>query len=312
MYYKFSKSIFLSNVNLAFKTFLYSACIVVVVTAIGAGVLTPIFRPVQYAVAEAGLMEEASEKLNLFLSGELTISETVSSFGELAGDFASVLNQLNGIVVFGYFFVGFLLILIGFLRSTFDIATASVLNGFMSAKMRGGLLPEYFRHIAKSFGYAALKTVVSSLFSACIMLILGAFVLLTFEAISFLSVSIAIAGYVVLFSLKFTLFADWIPNILEGNRVGESLRRSVIPNGSRSGFKNKFLTALCFYSVMAVCVLAFSIPTFGLVLVLVFPVYSCFLRSMELVNYYIFKNRKFYSDDYTVVNSDKAVAETES
>jgi hypothetical protein len=215
-------------------------------------------------------------------------------------------------VVFGYFFVGFLLILIGFFRSTFDIATASVLNGFMSAKMRVGLLPEYFRHIAKSFGYAALKTVLSSLVSACIMLFLGTFVWLTFDKMNFLSVSVALAAYIVLFSLKFTFFADWIPNILEGNGIGESLKRSLSSNGSRNGFKNKFLAALCFYSVLAVCVLAFSIPTFGLILILTFPVYSCFLRSMELVNYYVFKNRKFYSDDYTVVNSDKAVTEVEN
>jgi hypothetical protein len=297
---------------LAFKTFLYSACIVVVALAVGAGVLTPIFRPVQAALAEADLMNEAAAKLNLFLSGELTVSVAAAAFGELAARFAEVLNQFSGIVVFGYFFVGFLLVLVGFFRSTFDVAAASVLNGFMSAKMRVKLLPEYFRHIAKSFGYAALKTVVSSLVSVCIIVLLGAFVWLTFDKISFLSVSAAIAAYVVLFSLKFTFFADWIPNILEGNKVGESLGRSLNPKGQRSGFKNKFLTALCFYSVMAVCVLAFSIPTFGLVPVLVFPVYSCFLRAMELVNYYVFKNRKFYSDDYTVVNLDKALTETES
>jgi hypothetical protein len=294
-------------VNLTFKTFLYSACIVVVAAAVGAGVLTPIFRPVGYALTQADLLNEAAAKLNLFLSGGLTISEAAAAFGELVGRFAEVLNQFNGVVVFGYFFVGFLLILIGFLRSTFDIATAAVLNGFMSAKMRGGLLPEYFRHIAKSFGYAALKTALSSIVSACIIAFLAAFVRLTFEAISFFSVSIAIAAYVVLFSLKFTFFADWIPNILEGNRVGAALRRSLKSNGAKSGFKNKFLTALCFYGVLAVCVLSFSIPTFGLVPILIFPVYSCFLRSMELVNHYVLKNRKFYSDDYTVVNSDKAV-----
>jgi hypothetical protein len=266
----------------------------------------PIFRPVYQAVAEADLINEVSRELDLFFSGELTVSEAALSFGASAESFFKILYNFNGIVVFGYIFVGFLFVLIGFFRATFDIAAAAVLNGFMSAKMRVKLLPEYFRHIAKLFGYAAVKIVFSSVVSVLIIVLLTAFVWLTFGALSFISVALAIAAHIALFSLKFALFAEWIPNMLEGDGLRAALKKSLNLKNSKGagGFESKFFTALCFYAVLAVCVLSFSIPTFGLVLILIFPIHSCFLRAMELVNYYVSKSRKFYSDDYTVVNSD--------
>ncbi|MDR2046308.1 MAG: hypothetical protein LBP79_00115 [Clostridiales bacterium] len=303
MYYKFSLSVLLSNLSLVFRTLLYSVCIILAASAIGAGVLIPALRPVYDAIIVEGYTDKLGSLLNGVLSGDIRLAAAVADVSEVAVGIIAVMERFGGTLMFGYIFLGCLAFLSAFFHSTFDLAAARVLNGYMSSKMRGKLLHEYVRHIPEAFGYAALKTVLSWLISAAIFVVIALFIKLTYSLLFVFSLTFAIALCIALFSLKFTLFAEWAPRIIHGGGVLKSFKIS----GGVCAFKKKFLTAVCLYTVLAVCVLTFTLPTFGFIQFFIFPFSVCLSRCAELVNYHIGRNGKFYADDYTVVNAEKFV-----
>ncbi|MDR3263744.1 MAG: hypothetical protein LBT30_05480 [Clostridiales bacterium] len=305
MYLKYSVSILLSNLGLVFKTFLYSVCILLAAAAIGAGILVPTLKPVYEEIEADGYIDEVSDVTNGLLR-DGNIAKASEEYTDIYNGVVEIIRQHTGKLFFSYGYVVFLMLLVGFFKATFDYASASLLNDYMSSKLRSRLMPKYLLMAGKSYGYAALKVLISGALTAVIFLLLALFVRYTAPFINFFTATFAILISILLLSLKFVLFADWLPNILNGDKVGDALKKSVKDN-TRLVFGNKFTTALCFYTVMTICVLTFTLTTFGFILLIIIPISTCLLRIMELTNYYASVGNRFYTDDFTIKNPVKNI-----
>ncbi|MDR1940472.1 MAG: hypothetical protein LBQ40_06770 [Clostridiales bacterium] len=297
MYYKYSRSVLLSNLGLVFGTFLYGVIVVIVILALGAGILVPTLRPVYNDIESAGYIDEASGIASGLLRGEKSIGDAAEETKTVYQNILDTVGKYGDKLFFSYIIVAVLLFFAGFLKAAFDPVTTAYVGGYMSSKMRGKLASGYFSHPLSSLAYAALK----SLISGGLTLLIAVSLLLLFNLFpNFLTLLAVIVVGIALFSLKFALFAGWSPNIFKGEKTLKALKNSFDPKRG-GGFKAKFYSGVCFYSVLTVCVMAFTLTTFGLILFIVLPIYPCMLRIMELVHDYSGAGDKFYIDDFTIV-----------
>ncbi|MDR3293398.1 MAG: hypothetical protein LBT20_04760 [Clostridiales bacterium] len=297
MYLKYVFSITFSNLNLVFKTLLYSLAAIVIAAAIGAGVLVPTLRPIYDEIMGAGYLDAVGATVEKVLNGSYTVSKAADTIGAMMDEVALIIASHSGKLYLSYVFLGFLLFLIGFLRAFFDIGVASSASGYMSAKMRSKLLPAAFSRMGRSAGYAGLKTLVSGAATILIFLAVGFFIRYTAPFLNIFSAAIGIAMLIGLFSVKFAFLSRWVPRVAEGEKVVVALKQSL----KVQGFSMRFSSALLLYTTIVISVLTLTLPTFGFFLILIFPVGNCMLRVMEMVNYYVENKRKFYTDDFVVI-----------
>lgn len=297
MNFKFSVSIVLSRPALIFKAMLYGAVVFAVLVAIGSGILIPTLRPL-YAELSA-VFSSIEQGFYDFTSGSATLDKMLLGFREALFDMPAIIGRHGGKLIASYFVVVALIFISGFLKGTFDLALASNIDDYMSSKMKSGFSSKYFSHIAVSLRYAPLRAAIDAVAYALIFLIMYCFVRYTVGFFGFFSITVAAVLGIALLSFKFAVFSEWLPRILKGEKVVSSLKSSVMSIKS-PGFGKKFFGAACHYTVFVICIFAFTVPTFGFILIAVLPLGVCLLRTMELVGFYGSEGRKFYIDDYNI------------
>jgi hypothetical protein len=292
----------LSNTALIFKTLLYSVCVFIVIAAIGVGILVPTLKPLYDEIVNGEAIERLVALLNDLVSGVTHLNEAVAEIGDIYESVIGVINEHNGEIFFSYGMIIFLAFLAGFFRSSFDVSTSLSVNDYMSSKLRGKLIPGYFLRISQSFVYSVMRTLISGGATVVFIAILSLFIRLMAPYINFLSFTLAIAAGICMFSIKFAVLSEWMPNIICGDKVMTAFKKSVKGSG---GFKEKFLSAICLYTVFAVAAFSFTLPTFGVALLILLPAHTCMLRISELVNHYTASGKKFYIDDFTIINPER-------
>ena len=124
-----------------------------------------------------------------------------------------------------------------------------------------------------------------------------------FTAIGVFSLPIMLLLGVVVVALRSTFFAGWLPRLLyvPGESMYTAFGRSLraVKLNIKGLMKAFIITFFAAYALMA----GFSLPTFGLVLIVVPSINYFLFRTIELVGYYKFSGKSFYTDAANVVDT---------
>ncbi len=274
-----------------------------ITAAVGAAVLIPIWRVLASTTAvqtiASGIFNTAGEIWNGGLHMRVAIYDLVPRLLNMLEEIATNPAIATGLA----FAVLFLYMLYSFIMGLSYYTIADIINKLMSANLRFGFASNMALNFKRCCRYSFAKLLISMPIDilAVVLGILLAYGLLSVVGVFALAIMIVVG--VLFFSLKALLFSGWLPRVLhhpEEKLFISFTRAFPFVKANLGGlFKAYVITFGCVYLLASV----FTVPTCGLIMLILPSIYYFLLRAVELVGYYKTKGFSFYADSTTVVNT---------
>ncbi len=303
MEFKYSISMLFSRMGYLFKVLVWVLICLVVVGAIGAGIMVPIVRAFSTNEEVATQLREVVSVVKDTIYARNNIFEAIVELTETMNALASELLENTGAFVGFVFAVLFVYMLYSFLIGIIFYPTSDMINKMMSSSMKFGLASSLAMNFKNAARYSFARCVITLPVDVVIILVLYGLFVGLFKGIGLFCLPIVLFISMVLISLRSTLFAGWLPRFLFNpkEKVLTSFYRSLaaVKANFRELFKAYAITTCLAYML----IVAFAIPTFGLILIIAPAMYYFMLRAIELVGYYKMNEMCFYIDDANVINT---------
>lgn len=304
---KHSLSITVSRFSLFYKFLLYLSIVLLVFAAISISSMYYIMKPIIQGVQNMHFFEHCVDAFRSMFGGDLAVQNT--AFGVLGQDFAKISevfatnrNNVIGAVcaLFVFLFLGKFLITIG------HYPLADVLNNFMNSNSKFGFTSNLIAHLKKSVVYSFIDTLIYIPF----MLIVSGLMYLVVWGMGKFSIvfalSLALTIFMVLFALKRSVFAMWLPTYInEDLGIFKSLQKAILTNKDLIVKNWGLFTAVNFASYMFTII--FGLVTFGIGFIMAMSLLNIFYQSLGLVIYYRRNERKYYIDAETIIDSKHSI-----
>lgn len=303
MEFRYSLTILFSNMGYVLKIMVWILISLLITAAVGAAMLIPIWNALASttgvtAIAN-GIYNIASEIWNGGLNMRVAIYDIVPRVIKLLAEIATKPGIATGLV----FAVVFLYILYSFIMGLSYYTIADIINKLMSANLRFGFASNMALNFKKCCKYSIGRLIVSLPIDLIVIASGLAMAYGLLNVVGVFTLAIMLVMGVLFFSLKALLFSGWLPRVLhhpEEKLFISFTRAFPFVKANLGGlFKSYVITFSCSYLLAA----AFTVPTCGLMLLLLPSIYYFLLRAVELVGYYKTKGFKFYADSTTVVNT---------
>ncbi len=180
-------------------------------------------------------------------------------------------------------------------------AVGSVLNDKMSAYANTPFKSAYLANLGKALRYSLLYVPVVFLWDVITL----AMIALLFATVNLLpALFFGMTILVVMQAAKLTISWRWMPSMVDGNRLRDSLRsKEPIEKKQRWKIFGCYIGAV--YFVIVVNVVA-AIATFGSALLITVPASYLLFLAMQFVNYYTLKGKKYFiTYNNVAVNPDR-------
>ena len=274
-----------------------------ITAAVGAAILIPIWRVLASTTAvqaiASGIFNTVGEIWNGGLHMRVAIYDLVPRLIDLLKEIATNPAIATGLA----FAVLFLYMLYSFIMGLSYYTIADIINKLMSANLRFGFASNMALNFKKCCRYSFAKLLISMPIDilAVVLGLLLAYGLLSVVGVFALAIMLVFG--VLFFSLKALLFSGWLPRVLhhpEEKLFISFTRAFPFVKANLGGlFKAYVITFSCVYLLASVL----TVPTCGLIMLILPSIYYFLLRAVELVGYYKTKGFSFYADSTTVVNT---------
>lgn len=279
---------------------LYFFVIALVFVTIAGAVLTPTIRIVSEEVTSTGIVYDLKEGFLKLSKGDSTFTESFEraseSFEQITNIFTLNRRKLiaSVIVIIVFFFFA------AYVMSLSYISYSDIINHFMSCNSKFGFVSNYISNLKRSLAYGLIHlctiTVINGLIAYSLLLLSG----LLLKTIGLFSAPIIISLGIVLYALKSTIFAGWVPAIVhENKKILPALIHGIKTTTERGS--QAFLSFIMMNIMVYVVVVIVSLTTFGAGLVIIIPTVMMFHRTLELVLFYNANDYKYYIDNETVI-----------
>lgn len=300
---KHAVSFMIGNMGYLGKIFIWMLICMLVVGSLAAA----IYIPAGNALENKGeILEEVSHIRTTFesyLQDEISLFEGVEDIEQhIVKGVKSLLSNagaMAGFVIAAIFLYCLYLFLTGISHYTIGYIT----NELMTSNTRYGFTAAMLKNFKTSSKFALCKMLITCPLDLAIVTVICSTGFGLMKLIGFPALAIALILGVCLYSLRAMLFAGWIPRMLYNpeEKVFASFARSISSvrqnfGGFFKSFSSIFFTAYC-------CISVLTVPTFGVVNLLVPSTYFFILRAVELIGYYKQNGMSFYVDPRTVVNT---------
>ena len=245
---------------------------------------------------------ELMSHCNAFLDGTLSVRGLLQQGSDALESMLIAVTDNKGAtcgIVFGGLFI------YAFYCFVFGLSyypTADIINKLMGSNLRIGFANSMLMNLKNAARYSIARLGVSLPIDLIFATIMGLIVFGLFQVIYIFVLPIALVVAILFCTLRAMLFAGWLPRMIyhPEERAYVNFLRSLIYVKSNFGgyFKAYLLTFFCAYVLMVTC----SLPTGGIMTILIPSVYFFLLRTVELVGYYKVKGYNFYVDANNVIN----------
>lgn len=295
MRFKHSLSIFGTNLSLTYKVLI----LIFIVGIIASALLVSIFNPLITGIKD----EIAYEGMDLSISDILENPvENISQIWNITSNF---LYNNTTLIVTRLLFIFALVVLTRFFIALSHIPITKIIHSKMATGYSNGLFANFVATLPQTFMFALISSLIYALldiliFTFCFYIFLAMFKIMTISA--FL---IFFALFIALLSARITLFSQWLAVISDGQRnVFKALVTGV--KQSLKCFFSHYIMVLTVVIGYFSIIMATTIPTFGLLPIITFPMFIVMLCILNLTSYFNTMNRKYYTDDgVTVFNPEK-------
>lgn len=305
----------MDNYSSAFKMLLYRLVVGVLIFSLVYVILQLSLSVIVTSTELQTLKDLVGEFFRALFGGDSVRLESFQTdFTGALTDFSSLIARNGGAIAGAVVGVCLMYLLSRFLNGLCTFTAASIMNDRMGSFARTSFSSAFFKNLGSAALYEIIYVPVSFVYDA---LSLAGCWFLFFYLPSFLptwgfvtivlALSLTIALYICLQSLKMTLISAWIPSILTGReKVAKGLGASI---RSAKPFWKRFVTFLTAnYLIVAVNVL-FGIATLGSALLITVPLSFLFLLALQCVHYYEDNGMKYFISVHNIVGAEGVPAQ---
>lgn len=297
MMYKNSFKLVFSNFNLVWKLLLFFIFVVALFGSIGYFACQSIFD----SIGISGILADVVEDFNTFIK---TFDATTFLVAiEAAATEVSNLVVNNIADIWQYFLIMALIFVIlpSIVHNFYLMSTCNVLHHYMGSNSNFGFTASLFCGFWKNVRYQLMCLVtIFPMKMLTYFLVVRSFALLgsSILALKILSPFIITSVYVILTSLRVTLFSGWVPYMV--------VKNAGVMAGLVNGFKcirKRFFRI--FGASIGVVLTIFLISvlglfTFGVSLIITAPAAFLFIATFDMVSFYTSNGLRFYVDSSSV------------
>lgn len=279
----------LSNFSNVWKVLVYYIiCITLTI-----GVCYTVASPIIAKLSQAGVFEDLGNVINSFLNA--TPTTNVCSLNNIMDTAWQVLIS-NSQFKFNYaFLIIWLLFVFPFTLDLAQLALGEVFYGFMTSQVKYGFTGRYIKNISKSLLYSLVRFLVLLVFNMSIVLLfVGIVKLVALRTLGNMFLSLFVFAFTLcLISLKYSLFACWMPAI--------SVLDCKVIKGLKQNFKcifKKFPSIFSNYLTLVLTAFVintlFAIVTFSVSLIVTMPLTAVVFVICQMVSYFTCQGMRFY------------------
>ena len=300
---KHAVSFMIGNMGYLGKIFIWMLVCTLIVGALAAAIYIPSGSALARNEDIIVEIEHINSVTEQYIHEEITIYEGVDDIQQHIVKIVKILlsnaGAMAGFIIAGICLYCLYLFLTGISHYTIGYIT----NELMTSNTKYGFVAALLKNFKIACKFSACKMVISCPLDLAIITVICATGFGLLKLIGFPALAIALVLGVCLFSLRAMLYAGWIPRILFNpeERMFAALSRSI--SSVRQNFGGFFKTFASIFFTAYCCVAVLTVPTFGVVNLLVPSTYFLVLRAVELIGYYKLNGMSFYVDPRTVVNT---------
>ncbi len=298
---KHSLNILLSRFTIIFKMIGYFFIVVLIFVTIAGSALAPTIRTVSAEIQQTGFIEDFREGLVKLTKGDPTFTESLESATESFEQIGDIFSNNRTKVVWAIVIVALFIIGAAYVMTLAYVSFSDIINHFMCSNSRFGFVSNYIFNLKRSLLYGLMHLLTVSLSNILIGYLLLFLTGVLLKAIGILCAPIILVIGILLYSLKSTIFAGWLPAIVHENKKVLPAFVHGIKHTSERG-SEAFLSFVMTHSLSFIMIIIFSFTTFGAGLVIAIPTIMMFHRTLELVLYYNANDYKYYVDNERVIN----------
>lgn len=276
---------------------------VFITVGIGTAIITPIGEAITAKTDVSAELEFIKDTTEKFLHEGNGIYDFIlqlkDGFVGLVDALATHTSAFVGLI----FALIFLYLLYEFIIGLSFYPTAYVVDNLMSSNTRYGFSSAMAANFKKACKYSLCKMLVCIPIDAAIMGIMIGVGYGLFIAIKMFALPLMLILGLLLCTLRTTLFSGWLPRLLHHPEEGMFTAFSRSLTSVKRNFKGMFKGIIITYSIAYCCMTGFTIPTFGVINLVIPSLYYFLLRTIELVGYYKQNSMRFYVDSTNVINT---------
>ncbi len=304
MEFRNALTILFSNIGYVLKILLWILISVVITAAVGAAIMVPLWKAMLAALPSIGaLVSDLLNTLTTVWNGTINLRVAIFDIVPQVVEILKTICSNPGLATALVFSLVFLYALYLFLMGLSYYTIGDIINKLMASDLRFGFASNMALNFKKCCRYSASRLLISlpiDLFG----FVTGIFIAYgLFTVVGVFTLPIMLILVVLFCSCKALLFSGWLPRTLfhPEERVLISFTRAFPCVKANLGglFKAYCVTFSCVYLLASV----FTVPTCGLILLVLPSIYYFLLRAVELIGYYKTKGYSFYVDSTTVVNT---------
>lgn len=303
MEFKYALSILFSRFGYVFKILVWLLISLLVVVAVGCAILIPLGNVIERTTDACIYFGDIAKEITNTVSGTQTVRGAVCAIIPLILSVLGAISQNVGATIGLVFALIFLYSLYCFVFGLSNYGVADIVNKSMESNMKFGLSSSMVMNLKTCCKYSIAKLSVSLPIDLLIASILLAILFGLFKYIGLFALSILIPTIIILCTLRACLFAGWLPRMLHHpeETVYTCLFRSF--TFVKYNFSGLFKAYAITFTLVYLLIALLALPTGGLALIVLPPVYYFMLRTIELVGYCKTQGYSFYTDATTVINT---------
>ncbi len=280
-------SITARNLRLTFKLILFITVLAAITLAVLISVFTPLFNELKTFIHDRLTVEDVSW------------AEIVKIIGEHFEEFFST-NKSEVFRVLGYTYL--IIFIARFLASTSLMPTGYIVGNQMKTNFTENFVPSFIVTFKDSFLYSLFSSLIVLVLDVPFSMLVFYLVTLTFSQISFYAITIAVILLLAFLSVRMTITALWIPNVVIGKMsVGKAFKKTILDTPKT--FKKTIVGVAGILSFAFISIMTTIIPTLFIGPIIVLPISIILFTSFSMVVYCdIFKQNYFYDSKNSMVN----------
>ena len=303
MEFRYSLTILFSNMGYVLKIMVWILISMLITAAVGAAILIPIWNALASTTDVQTIINGIFNTITEIWNGGLHMRVAIYDLVPRAIDLLREISTEAGLATGLAFSVIFLYMLYSFIMGLSYYTIGDIINKLMSANLRFGFASNMALNFKKCCKYSFSRLIISLPIDLVAVAVGISMAYGLLSVVGVFSLAIMLIMGVLFFSGKALLFSGWLPRVLHHpeERIFTSFSRAFPFVKANLGglFKSYVITFSCVYLLAAV----FTVPTCGVITLLLPSIYYFLLRAVELVGYYKTKGYKFYTDGSTVINT---------
>ncbi len=296
-----SIKISLNKSSLIWKILLYQIIAIVLV----GGICLALFYPLFDHLFESGLFTQASKLFadNIY---NFNVGGVMAEIGAFVQQLFDVISSNSTLMVQAILFVVVFVFLTNLANSLMEIPVCEVVYGYMGSYTKLNFTGSFVSNLWKGTKFSFCKLITTTIWDVgiCALLVFG---ILQFGHSHILDAILPVAlifGTIVLFSLKQSIFALWLPNLVTNNqKIWKSFSSGI--KIAFKNFKTVFGITIAYVVVLFAINFGIGILTCGVGLLFSIPASILLFIVLHTIMFFHFCGLKYYADKDTIITPKK-------